>query len=835
MTNSKSEIGSYVAKLEELTLAEKVSLLSGSDFMRTTSVPRVGIPSIKLVDSINGVKGSEVHAGVPTAIFPSSTCYGSTWNRDLMHKLGVGLAAQAKLKSAQAVLGPTINIHRDPRGGRNFECFSEDPLLSGQLGAAIVNGLQQEGVSSCPKHFVCNDSEFQRRWYNVTETQNSRAAREIYMAAFQELLRHSSPFALMISYNKLDGIYTTEHPFLKDILRDEWHYSKCLLSDWYATRSCEQSVKAGTDLEMPGPSVFRGKRLLETVKKGLVDESIIDERAAAVLGLLDDTRDSYADAPEKVVEDPSANELIRKVASEGIVLLKNQNDVLPLNPVGQSKLAVIGMHAVQPAICGGGSASAAPQYLQQPLECLKESLSDPSQVTYTLGVSVNRLVPPVPLVQSRADNGEPGFDVRYYSLDHKGPVAVDHVRNPAVNMVRQLIPGLEEGKFYFEISTKLTPKFAGEHVLAVRVTGAFELFLDDELVLSSPQYEVSMENFLFEPFLLERRVQVPMREVRPYAVKLVMQNRIAAPGDYEPNPHGACLCFQEFTDDEQAIADAVSVAASSDTTIIYAGRTSEYESEGYDLADMALPGLQASMIKAVAAASKRTVLVLYCGNPVDLSEFVDDVDAIILAHYPGQEGGRAVTDVILGEVNPSGKLATTWRKKLDEQHVPSFNSFSARLTDEGYTVDYTEGIKVGYRAPNTAEVALFPFGFGLSYTSFTYSNLNIDEVDDSNVSARVTVENTGDGAGYEVVQLYITPPADSSVWRPARELKGFDKVWLEVGESKQVEIELVKKYACSFWDESSCKWKMESGVYGVVVGDLAGQFTVASELMWTGV
>ncbi|KAH2305861.1 hypothetical protein KXV47_008217 [Aspergillus fumigatus] len=309
-----------------------------------------------LVDSMNGVKGSELHHGVPTAIFPSSTLYGATWNNTLMEELGRALAYQAKLKSAQVILGPTINIHRDPRGGRNFECFSEDPLLSGQLAAGVVRGIQSQGVAACPKHFACNESEFKRREYSVAQSHNSRAVREIYLAAFQEMLRRSEPHGLMVSYNKLNGTHTTEHPFLKEILRDEWAYNGCLVSDCFATKSCAASINAGLDLEMPGPSVFRGPKLVAAVRDGVVDEKAVDECVSRVLALAEKTRESHSLELERSEIIPETNALALKIASEGIVLLKNEQGVLPLDMRRALKIAVIGVPASEPVVSGGGSA-----------------------------------------------------------------------------------------------------------------------------------------------------------------------------------------------------------------------------------------------------------------------------------------------------------------------------------------------------------------------------------------------------------------------------------------------------------------------------------------------
>ncbi|KAL3455811.1 putative glycosyl hydrolase [Aspergillus heterothallicus] len=819
----------YAELLAELTLEEKVDLLSGSDFVHSNGVPRLNIPRLKIVDSINGVKGMEIHHGVPTAVFPSSTLYGATWNNELMEDLGASLAEQAKLKSAQVILGPTINIHRDPRGGRNFECFSEDPLLSGQLAAAIVRGIQSKGLAACPKHFACNESEFKRREYNVAEDYNGRTVREIYLAAFQEMLRKSEPSALM-----LGGVHTTESPFLKEILRDEWKYNGCLISDWFATKSSAMSIHAGLDLEMPGPTVFRGQRLVNEVRSGTVDQKKIDESAERVLALIDAARESHSDAPERSEIQPETNTLALRIASEGIVLLKNDRQVLPLDMRRAPKIAVIGVPAVELAISGGGSASAPPQYQQRPIDCLRDAHPVPSLVQYVRGVNTNRIVPTVPLFQTVCKNGGHGFDAEYFNNESEEPVYTENLKVPVVAMVRDLKPGLSESGFRYEISTTITPATSGTHTLAARVTGAFSLFVDGKVVTSlSEQREISMEDFLFEPARLEHRASVEMVAGKQYYIRLVANARVPKKNDYEPTPHGAVLCYEEYLNERASISEAVQAASVSDMSIVFAGRNSEYESEGFDLATNSLPEAQIKLIKAVAAVSAKTVLVLNCGNPIDVSPFVDDVDAVLNAHFPGQEGGQAITDILTGRTNPSGRLATTWPRKFDQNHVPSFNYFPAKLTGEEYTIKYAEGLQVGYRHPAAGRTAQWKFGFGLSYTTFDYSELILNETTESQIMMSVRVKNTGIYPGHEVVQVFVAP-ASSKDWRPARELKGYSKVWLLPGETKTVRVTINKKTSFSYWDESARKWRIEPGTYQFLIGPLSESWNVDQEIVWSG-
>lgn len=619
--------------LSQLTIEEKVALLSGSSFVAATGVPRLGIPAINLVDSVNGVKGTSHINRIPTLCFPSTTCLGSTWNASLMKEMGAELAVQAKYKNASVILGPTVNIHRDPRGGRNFECFSEDPLLTGRLAAALINGIQSGGVAACPKHFVGNESETNRRLY-VVEAEK-RTLREIYLAAFQHLLRESTPMAIMTAYNKVDGVYCSESPIIKGILRDEWGFEGCVMSDWFGTRSKLPAFNAGLDLEMPGPSVFRGKQLVEDIKRGVVKEEVIDERVRRVLGLIHKTSTSHASDQERSIADERANSLARRVASEGIVLLKNENSLLPLKFEDGIKVAVIGAAAKDPPIGGGGSAKVPPQYIQGPLDCLRSAHLAPSHVSYSLGCKTHCTVP---------------------------AISLELLSSAQVAMLGFIKPPLTQETFScFIATTTIIPTSAGNHTLAVQATGAFEFFVDNKMVLSDDmQPPPSVEDFLFVPEALERIVSMSMEANKPYLLKAVVQPYVPAEDTGEPRVHAVKLCFQEEYSTSDMRSEAVQVASSSDVSIIFAGRNAEMESEGFDLRSIKLPSNQESLIQEVAKASNETVLVLYGGNPIDVSAYEHLVDAILFAHFPGQEGSQAIADILTGKTCP---MATSQRRE----------------------------------------------------------------------------------------------------------------------------------------------------------------------------
>ncbi|KAG7139927.1 Beta-glucosidase like protein [Verticillium longisporum] len=803
--------------LEKLTLQEKATLLSGRDFSTAAGVERLGIPPVRVADSVSGIRPAGIEADLTTASFPNTACNGSTWDAELLGLLGGELAHQARMKSAQVVLGPTINIHRDPRGGRNFECMSEDPLLSGHLAGAVVNGIQAMGVGACPKHFVCNDSERLRHFYDVKHSADSRTLREVYLAAWQHLLRTSDPVGIMTAYNKVDGAFCSENkPLMEGVLRAQWGYKGITMSDWFAVHNTAAPIQAGLDLEMPFP-IFRGARLVKAVESGEVTIGEVDARVLKMLELRDRTKACHGISSEKSIINEKTNRLAWELAASGIVLLKNEQEALPLDLTQSSAdtVAVIGEFARDPVITGDGSASCTPQYRSSPINLWKEAVDNAGRVRYSPGVRTRRIIPV-------ADTD-------------KLPLLEEHQDKPVVWMLGQFKPGLKVPGSRLTITTKLTPSTSGDHTLAIRCTGAFTLTVNSETVLTGSDKGIPTEQSIFNHILLETGTQLSMEAGVSYDIRLEM----AGPPELvtgEPTPYAASLCFEEAYDEQQAIADAVALARTSDVSVIYAGRNEQYESEGFDLDDIRMPANQAALIKAVAAASKTTVLVLHCGNPIDVSAFVDDVDAVVLAHFPGQEGARAVVDVLAGTVCPSGRLATTWFKTLED--APSFGNFPAqKLEDGSVQIEYAEGVEVGYRSSQAAagDRVRWPFGFGLSYTSFQYEGLGATAEEDAEtpvLRCSVTVKNTGQVAAKEVVQLYVSPAKETAVSRPEKELKAFDKITLQPGESRTVELTVDLKVACSYWDENEVAWRMEPGTYGVVVGGHAVPFSVSKGSSW---
>lgn len=640
-------------------------------------------------------------------------------------------------------------------------------------------------------------------------------------------------------YNKVDGTYCSEHaPLISRVLRGDLGFNGIVMSDWFGTHSTVEATKAGLDLEMPFP-VFRADKLVQAVKSGAVTQEEVDARVLKMLELRNRIRSTLHEKPGKTTVNKDTNDIAWELAAGGLVLLKNERGALPFDAAAAKtpKVAVIGEFAMNPVVTGGGSASCTPQYKVPAIDLWRERVQGgESNVRYAPGVRTRRVVPMAPASKLVSKNGQPGVDVAFFNDGEAAPVLEEQQEKASVWMLGRFKPGLQVPGSHLTMKTQLTPESSGKHTLAVRCTGAYKLFVNDEEVLSGPAVDIQVEQFIFNHILLETHAQVPMEAGVSYSIRLEMRgpDKLVVG---EPTPYAATLCFEEAYDEDAAIAEAVAMARESDVSIIYAGRDEQYESEGYDLEDIRMPANQTALIKAVAAASSKTVLVMHAGNPIDVSAFVDDVDAVLLAHFPGQEGTRAIVDVLTGKVSPSGRLATTWFKTL--QDSPSFGNFPATRHDDGsVTFKYAEGIQVGYRHPEREGRVRWPFGFGLSYSRFEYEGLKVTIDEDSTTPkarCEVSVKNVGGVAAKEVVQVYVTPNEGAAVWRPRQELKAFDKVLLQPGETRVVDFELDVQTACSYWDEKEVAWRLEPGTYGVVVQGQSVSFVVTKGSVWNHV
>ena len=641
--------------LTQLTLEEKAALCTGATAWSTTAVDRLNVFDLHLSDGPHGIRRIvDVDTIAPSSLaatcFPTASCLASTWDVDLLREMGAALADEAIALHVDVLLGPGINMKRSPLGGRNFEYFSEDPYLAGELAVGLIDGIQSKGVGTAVKHFAANNQEFQRLTINVEV--DERPLREIYLAAFEKVVMRAKPWVVMCAYNRLNGAYCSEHAgLLTGILRDEWGFDGFVVSDWGAVHDRVASLKAGLDLEMPGPQKASVAAVVDAVRSHELPEEVLNESVRRILRAVARARRT----PKGGTFDADAHHaLARRVAGEGMVLLKNDG-LLPLKD--QQHIAVIGRAAAEPYFQGGGSSRINPTRVDAPFAALQAQ---------------------APGVEFTFAEGYPTDDV------------------------------------------------------------------------------------------------------------------------YRPD----------------LIDDAVRAAQTADVAILFIALPATKESEGYDRADLDLTPQQADLIKAVARAQPRTVAVLHNGAPIAVSDWIEEVPAVLEAWMMGQAGGSAIADVLFGVVNPSGRLPETFPLRLSD--TPAVGNWPG----EAGVVRYGEGLYIGYRYYDLKEMPVsFPFGHGLSYTTFEYRNARtsaatFNDVDGVTISVEVT--NTGVVFGKEVVQIYVHPRTSGHA-RPAKELKGFAKVGLNPGETKTVSIHLDER-AFAYYHPIHRQWVAEDGDYELWVG-----------------
>lgn len=792
--------------LRQMTLQEKVSLLAGSDMWHTTPVERLGIPAVKVSDGPNGARGAGGFTnGVRAACFPAGIALAASWNPELVGRVGEALAQEARTKGASVLLAPTVNIHRTPVNGRNFECYSEDPHLSARMAVAYIQGVQSQGVGATIKHYICNDSEYQR--HSISSEVDERTLYEVYLAPFQAAIHEARPWAIMASYNKVNGTYAGENPStLTQILREELGFDGVAMSDWFGTQSTAASVNAGLDLEMPGPGIWRGEKLLRAVENGEVSEATIDASVRRLLLLIERVGafEHPTEAPEQAIDRPEHRAIARAAAAEGIVLLKNADNVLPLQPEKLTSLALIGPNAKTAQIMAGGSAQVFAHYAITPFESVSKRAGTEVQIGYELGCTNHRMLPLVEKELLHADEQQ-GLRVEYFnSTDLSGPVALsNHSAVSELLWLGTMPEGLEK-QFSLRASSTFIPNASGTHTFSLISAGLSRLLLDGQEVIDNwTQRQRGDTYFGFGSSEVTYSVKLAAGQSYELSVEYVMgQSPFAAVrlGCLPPVP-------------ADAIERAVTLARNSNVALVFAGLSAEWESEGFDRPDLDLASGQNELIERVAAVNKNTIVVLNTGSPITMP-WLESVAAVIQSWYPGQECGNAIADVLFGDVNPSGKLPQTFPVRLEDH--PAFINYPG----ENGQVRYGEGVFVGYRYYEKKSVLpLFPFGFGLSYTTFTYDALTLSTQElapGETLDVSITVTNTGQRAGQEVVQVYLRD-SEASVQRPLKELKAFAKVRLEPGESRTVTVTLAQD-ALAYYDIAKRTWVAEAGGFEVLVG-----------------
>ncbi|MFJ6376209.1 beta-glucosidase [Pseudarthrobacter oxydans] len=788
-----------------LSLEQQVQLLTGADVWSTHALPEIGLKRIVLSDGPAGVRGEDFDERHDSVSLPSSSALSATWSVDVARRYGQVLGQEARRKGVHAVLGPTINLHRSPLGGRHFECMSEDPHLTATLAAGYVTGVQSMGVGATPKHYLANEAETER--FTADSVVDERPLRELYLAAFEDAITEARAWLVMSSYNSINGTTASENKLLETPLSSEWGFDGVVVSDWTGVRSVD-AANAHQDLEMPGPVGHWGANLVAAVEDGRVSRDAIMEKVTRILRLAArvGSLEGFASAVSALPAALDGALVAHEVAVRGAVLVRNEGGLLPLDAASLNTVAVIGHNAQEARTQGGGSATVMPRYTVSPLEGLRKALPRDVAVTFARGAKVAQGLQPFARTSLHNPvSGVPGMRVSFLDADGTEISGEDRLASHLI----WFGVGIPEGTAAIRMQTEWTAETAGTHHLGVGTVGCIRLSIDGAEVFSGELEDNTnvLGAALFDP---------------PQSVHMIdaaVGQRLAIEGFYElplqqDIPLIAILLGEEtVVDDPQAeIQAAVETARASDVAVVVVGTNAAIESEGFDRTDLDLPGHQNDLVEAVAAVNPRTVVVVNSGSPV-LMPWMEKVGAVLLGWFGGQEFGTAVADILLGNEEPGGRLPTTWPVTLEDVPVLSTTPVDGKVV-------YSEGIHVGYRAWLNQQAAdgagpLLPFGFGLGYTTFDLGRAHAPKsvAVGHDVLVNVPVHNTGTRTGREVVQVYLAR-ADSDVERPVRWLAGYATTHLAPGGTGSVEVRIPAR-AFSHYDGG---WQFERGSFQLLVG-----------------
>jgi beta-glucosidase len=803
---SKPDVEARVeSMLKQLSLEEKIDLIGGLDDFYIRDVKRIGWPRLKMADGPFGVRNygpASTYGGIGLA---------ATWDQELMQRWGAVIGQDARARGVHFMLGPGVNIYRAPNCGRNFEYFGEDPFLASRTAVAYIRGMQSEGVSATIKHFMGNNQEFDRN--HIDSIIDERTMREIYMPTFEAAVKEAHVGAIMDSYNLTNGVHMSQNGLLNnDVVKKDWGFEGIIMSDWDSTYDGVGAANGGLDLEMPSGKFMNRANLLPAVKNGKVSEATIDDkvrrifRTAIQFGWLE--RDQIdLNVP---LLNADGKEVALEAARAGTVLLKNDGGVLPLRKHAIKSIAVVGPDAYPAQTVGGGSAGVRPFTAVSYLEGLSNYLGAGVKVFYHRGSPTYGEMADATEFTTAASNGKPGLQAEYFENPKlTGKPAVSRI-DAHIDADHSLADNLKQNEISARWSGFFTPQEAGNYVVFVQgpgEEGGYRLFIDDKpvfdnwervnarvsqttMALAGGAHKVRFEYFVHWSW---GGPTIRMGIVRPEAL---------------------------ISPEAKAIAKRV------DAVVVAAGYDPESEGEGGDRGFPLPPG-QNELIRAMATANKNTIVVVTSGGAVDMTDWIDHVPVLLQAWYPGQDGGTALAQLLFGDYSPSGKLPVTFERRWEDNAV--HDSYYPQGSEK--KVAYTEGVFLGYRHFDKAGIKpMFPFGYGLSYSTFQYKNLSITPESfsaDDPVTVSFDLTNTSNRAGAEVAELYVGDP-QASVPRPPKELKGFAKVMLNPGETRRVSIALDKR-SFSYFDARSHRWTAEPGEFEIYVGRSAGQIELTGK------
>ena len=806
---TSSERPDHDATIASLTLEQKVALLTGADTWHTVALP--GVPVLRCSDGPAGVRGTS-WSGPASASFPCGTALGASFDPELVEEVGRALGREARSKGAQLLLAPTVNLHRTPIGGRNFECMSEDPALTAHLAVAYVTGVQAEGVAACIKHFVANDTEFERM--TISSEVDERTLRELYLVPFEAAVRPldeggADVRSIMSSYNRVNGHYVPDHEgLMRDILRDEWGFDGVVVSDWFARHDTVASALAGLDLEMPGPTRERGAALVQAVLDGEVDPSHIDDCVRRLLHLFEwaGLYDGVVAGDEGTDDSPETRDLIRRAAIAGTVMLVNRERedggaALPLDR--SASIALIGPNSARGRIQGGGSAQVRANRPVGPLAAMRAA---GVTVRHEEGCRIDKRLPSV----------EGSFEVQF--RDVHGNTADGHLERLMSVWMDGPADDIDRAHFAADVTGSFVPSTTGTWTFGLVAAGPAVLRVNGEVVVDIP--EAMTGGALFgnaSPELrgtieltggVETRVEV---ELGLWQTAMMRGLMVGAEGPPQGDP----------------VAAAVLAARDADVAVVVVGTNSDWETEGEDRTTMDLPGRQDELIRAVADVNPNTVVVVNAGSPVSMP-WLDDVAAVLQVWFPGEELGNAMVDVLFGDAEPGGRLPMTVPRRLED--TPAFLSHPG----EHGLARYDEHQFIGYRWYDARDIEpRFPFGHGLGYTTWSVGTAEIESSAEGSITAGITVRvdmtNTGERSGSTVVQCYVEAPSNGPR-RPRRELRGFAKVHAAPGATATAEIWLPER-SFAVWDVAAQAWTVPPGVYHVMVGESSRSLSPAGSVV----
>ena len=800
-SDKKSNEFDINATIEAMSLEEKIDFIGGYESFNIRGYEQYGIPEIHIADGPVGVRNFG-----PSTAYPASIALAAAWDKKVAGRVGASIGAESRAKNVHLLLGPGMNIYRMPVCGRNFEYLGEDPYLAGSIAASYIKSMQEEGVMANAKHYVANNQEFNR--HHCSSDMDERTLHEIYLPAFKMAVEEGEVASVMTAYNLINGVHASEHDYLNNqVLKGDWAFDGFIVSDWVSTYDGLACAKGGLDLEMPSGKMMSKENLIPAIESGVLQEEQIDDKLRRILGQY--KRFGFFQNPDlrkNYVLDSSAVRLAALDAARGgMVLLKNDSGVLPISKEEIKSIAVIGPNAEPLVSGGGGSSGVQPLHPKSLLKAIQEEVGESVEINYEKGIFTG-----LPFPEDVFDHFDfyikedgqrkTGVNAVYFAGKNLEGEPIHRQFFEKIALVDEQMWGFEsvpETNYSIAFDCYFSPKTSGYYTIGMSGDDGYRLKVDgiEQVDMWRDQGDTRSKYSSF------------MNAGQEYAIRLEYYQ-----SGGEARLRMGIVASEMDKEPKQYTENAMALAKNADLVVLSVGFGPGTEGEAFDRS-FELPYDQGDFIRSIAEVNKNIVVVLNAGGNVDMNTWIDEVPALLMAWYPGQEGNIAAAEILFGKTNPSGKLPVSFEYELKDN--PCFNSYYDE--DEDLSVFYSEGIFMGYRYwDKVASKPRFDFGYGLSYSSFRYSDLEVDKMSFSqgdSIRLSLSIENIGGPAGAEVIQLYVEDDV-SSVERPVKELKAFDKVFLQAGEKKTVEF-VLDPQSFMFYDEASHGWRAESGTFTI--------------------